>query len=141
MTRRRRKTSIFIYTGRLAFVSLCIAGVFCAIFARLYFLHVVRSDASIEATDKARKLFDKIPARRGNIVDSKDNLLATSRPVITIGADPERVEFDEAGREKLRKLAEILKMRPADVFAIRTPRKSGASKTASTSGRPSVCAA
>ena len=121
MTRRRRKTSIFIYTGRLAFVSLCIVGVFCAIFARLYFLHVVRSDASIEATDKARKLFDKIPARRGNIVDSKDNLLATSRPVITIGADPERVEFDEAGREKLRKLAEILKMRPADVFAICTP--------------------
>ncbi len=111
----RRKTkraeSIFISRGRFAFVITCLALVFCAVFARLYYLHVVRSDVSIQAADKVRNKFMTISARRGDIVDSRKNLLATSRPVITVGVDP--VDFtakaDDQTFEKLAKVAEILK--------------------------------
>lgn len=108
--RNKTKTAIFIYKGRLLTLTLVLCAVFCAIFARLYYLHIERSEESIAATDKARKLFERVPAKRGNIVDSKNNLLATSRPVITLGVDPERVEFDDKGVVKLRQLGDILKM-------------------------------
>ena len=119
--RKKTKTAIFIYKGRLATLTILLCAVFCAIFARLYYLHVVRSEQSIAATDKARKLRECVPAKRGNIVDSKHNLLATSRPVITLGVDPERVEFDEKGVVKLHKLADILKMPYQDLLKICSP--------------------
>ena len=53
----KRAESIFISRGRFAFVITCLALVFCAVFARLYYLHVVRSDASIQAADKVRNKF------------------------------------------------------------------------------------
>ena len=108
----KRAESIFISRGRFAFVITCLALVFCAVFARLYYLHVVRSDASIQAADKVRNKFMTISARRGDIVDARKNLLATSRPVITIGVDP--VDFtlkaDSETFERLQKAAEILKV-------------------------------
>ena len=97
MRNRRPQTSIFIYGWRLGLVAVGLVCLFIAIYARLYYLHVERSEQSLEATYKARQLLDKVPARRGNIVDAKDNLLATSRPVITLGVDPERVELDAEG--------------------------------------------
>ena len=118
---KRTKTAIFIYKGRLVFLTTLLCAVFCAIFARLYYLHVERSEESIAATDKARKLLECVPAKRGNIVDSKHNLLATSRPVITLGVDPERVEFDEKGVVKLRELADILKMKHQDLIDVCSP--------------------
>lgn len=134
MTRKRPQTSIFIYKWRLAAVAAGLLCVFCAVFARLYYLHIERSDRSIEAVDKARKLFDKIPARRGNIVDAKNNLLATSRPVITLGVDPERTQLDAEGLEKLRKLSEILKMEYGELLSICTPYQD-AEKIAEVKGR------
>ena len=134
MTRKRPQTSIFIYKWRLAAVAAGLLCVFCAVFARLYYLHIERSDRSIEAVDKARKLFDKIPARRGNIVDAKNNLLATSRPVITLGVDPERTQLDAEGLEKLRKLSEILKMEYGELLSICTPYQD-AEKIADVKGR------
>lgn len=121
MRNRRPQTSIFIYGWRLGLVAVGLVCLFIAIYARLYYLHVERSEQSLEATYKARQLLDKVPARRGNIVDTKDNLLATSRPVITLGVDPERVELDADGIEKLGKVAQILKLRKADVVAVCTP--------------------
>ncbi len=121
MTRKRPQTSIFIYKVRLTFIVSLLCAIFCAVLGRLYYLHIERSEESIEEASKARKLFDKIPARRGNIVDAKDNLLATSRPVITVGADPERVPLDAEGKEKIRKLAEILKMDYGEVLSACTP--------------------
>ena len=121
MRKKRPQTSIFIYGWRLGLVAAGLVCLFCAIYARLYYLHVERSERSLEATYKARQLLDKVPARRGNIVDAKDNLLATSRPVITLGADPERVELNADGIEKLGKVAQILKLRKADVVSVCTP--------------------
>ncbi len=107
MRRKKQKTAIFIFKGRLIFLTLVLCAVFCAIFARLYYLHIERSEQSIEAVDRVRKLFDRVSARRGNIVDAKNNLLATSRPVTTLGVDPERVQYSN---ESIHKLADILKM-------------------------------
>ncbi len=101
---------------------------FCAVFARLYYLHVVNGEASMEAADKARKRFDKLEARRGDITDSRGNLLATSLPVITLGADPlffkkallsERAakkKEEEGSEARLRKLAELLGTPYDDLF-------------------------
>jgi len=121
MKKSARKSAIFISRGRLAFVVTVLACVFCAVLARLYYLHIERSDRSVEAVDKARKLFDKIAARRGDIVDAKGNLLATSRPVITLGVDPERVPQDAKTDEKIRHIADILGMEYAALKSLCTP--------------------
>jgi len=87
-------------------VALCAA--FCAVFARLYYLHVVKSQWSKDTVEQARNRFDKIDARRGDIVDARGNLLATSRPVIELGLDPERVLGTPEENEKFAKVAALL---------------------------------
>jgi cell division protein FtsI (penicillin-binding protein 3)/stage V sporulation protein D (sporulation-specific penicillin-binding protein) len=51
-------------------------------------------------------MFNVIEARRGNIVDTRGNLLATTRTSYNIGIDPQA--FLEADKEKLPDLAQIL---------------------------------
>lgn len=135
--RKRTKTSIFIRKGRLFFLTSILVAVFCAIFVRLAYLHIERSEKSINESNRARNLVENIPAKRGNIVDSKNNLLATSRPVITLGVDPERVEFVDAVKlekqgvsnadiesqklDKLHQLAGLLNMRVDELTKLCSP--------------------
>ena len=106
--RRRSNASTFISAGRLSLFAAAIICVFCAILGRLYYLHVVRSDVSIAETDKARNRFDTIPARRGNITDVHRNLLATSRPVTVLGADPSTLKFTPENEKKLSLIAALI---------------------------------
>ena len=113
MKRRTRKSAsyaAFISRGRFLFVAAVLCTVFAAVFCRLYVLHIVKEKWSEQIISKARNRFDKIDARRGDIVDSRGNLLATSRPVIELGVDPERMENTPEEREALQKLAAIIEM-------------------------------
>lgn len=112
MKRRKQTTasSIFISTGRFSFVAIIIAFVFCAVAARLYYLHVVRSQDSVQATEKARSRFDVIKARRGDITDSRGNIVATSRPLIDLGVDQIDFKATPENFEKLKTVAALLSM-------------------------------
>ena len=111
--RRRRQSSassIFISPKRFAFVASAVALLFCAVACRLYFLHVVRGPESAETTEKARSRFDVIKARRGDITDSRGNIMATSRPVIDLGVDQIDFKPTPENLEKLKTVASLLSM-------------------------------
>jgi cell division protein FtsI/penicillin-binding protein 2 len=55
---------------------------------RLVFLHVVDRDELLRYVDKARRQITVEHARRGTILDTHGNLLATSRSEITVAVDP-----------------------------------------------------
>ena len=59
---------------------------------RLIWLQVWNADRYKEIALNARKQIVAIEARRGDIVDSKGNLLATTRSVVEVGLDPHVVE-------------------------------------------------
>ena len=78
---------------------------------KLYDLHVVEAPKSREKVSSQRQVVRIINAKRGNITDSRGNLLASSRPVIDLGVDPEAIGEIWDGpdtREKLEKMSKIL---------------------------------
>lgn len=119
MKRRKQATatSIFISPKRFALVACIVAFMFCAVAGRLYYLHVVRSPASVAATDKARNRLDVINARRGEITDARGNIMATSRPVIDLGVDQIAFKNTPENVEKLAKIAPLLSMTPQELLA------------------------
>ena len=97
MRKTKKNSQIEMFSARRVFlVCLAVCFVFCSILGRLYYLHVVRNDASAAETEKLRKRVTKLAAKRGNITDANKNLLATSSPLIIVGVDPETFKFQLA---------------------------------------------
>jgi len=71
-------------------------------------LQVWNADKYREQAENVRKNFIKQQARRGDIVDRKGSLLATTRSVVELGIDP--YAFDENDKAKLPELAELLEV-------------------------------
>lgn len=110
--RRARKSEIFISRWRFNLVAIALSLVFCAIGVRLYYLHVVKQDWSEQITEKVRQRSIPIRARRGDITDTHGGLLATSRPVMEVGVDPETIKLnDSANAKKISQVAALLEMR------------------------------
>jgi cell division protein FtsI (penicillin-binding protein 3)/stage V sporulation protein D (sporulation-specific penicillin-binding protein) len=96
----------FVSTGRSALVILAVAFAFSVLLGRLFYLHVWEQDALREHVEGNRKMVNVVEARRGNIVDARGNLLATTRTSYNIGVDPQ--SFKETDFGKLPELARIL---------------------------------
>ena len=91
--------------------------VFFAVFGRLYYLHVFKSDWSEESVEKVRNRNITLEARRGDITDARGGLLATSRPVMEVGVDPEVVDiYDPKNMRKLEAIAALLEMRTDELL-------------------------
>ena len=60
----------------------------CSLGGRLIWLQVYEAERFTEVAEIASQNFATIKARRGDIVDSKGNLLATTRSVVEVGLDP-----------------------------------------------------
>ena len=73
---------------------------------RLVYLQVFKADNFAEFAKGARKNFVTLKARRGDIVDSKGNLMATTRAVVTVGLDPHSIT--DEGVSKFPKLSALL---------------------------------
>mgnify|MGYP000794061640 CR=1 FL=1 len=118
------KTSPFIPKGRFIFMLSAICLAFAAIAGRLFDLHVLERDKSIAAVDEQRQAIRGVNAKRGNIVDARGNLLASSRPVIDLAMDPEVIEelrekdpdLYEKNRQKMEEAAKILNIPPSVIF-------------------------
>jgi len=96
----------FVCSYRASLVSCAIAFAFCVLLGRLFYLHVWEQDELKAHVEGNRKMIKVVEARRGNIVDSRGNLLATTRTAYDVGVDPH--VFDEKDRAKLSQLAEVL---------------------------------
>ncbi len=117
MADKERGTAIFISPARFKFL----AGAFClgfaALAANLCYIHMGKSEWCEKITERVRNRFDVIDARRGDITDSRGNLLATSRPIIELGVDPEMIRYNKGDLvKKLRELAEIVGVDEASLF-------------------------
>ncbi len=83
--------------GRMTLLAVGVLTCFMAVGVRLVFLHVVDREELLRYVDRARKQIVVEHARRGAILDTKGNLLATSRSYLVLGADPEMLSPDDAG--------------------------------------------
>ena len=105
--------SLFISPFRFYLTFFAVTFAFCSLGGRLVYLQVFKGDDYTELANQARKNFIEIKARRGDIVDSKGNLLATTRSVVEVGMDPHSVK--EEDWNKFDRLALLLDVNPDDI--------------------------
>ena len=96
----------FVSTARAALVSSAVAFAFCVLLGRLFYLHVWEQSELLEHVEGNRKMVQYVESRRGNVVDSRGNLLATTHTTIDLGVDPQSVR--EEDRAKLKELAVLI---------------------------------
>ena len=100
--------SYFISPFRFYFIFFAVSFAFCSLGGRLVYLQLFKAADYSELANGARKNFIEVKARRGDIVDSKGNLLATTRSMVEVGIDPQSV--DEEDWLKFRQLATLLEL-------------------------------
>lgn len=101
---------------RLAWLALLLGAAFAGLGYRLVDLQVLRHD---ELNAKAQKNVQRelqLKAHRGDILDCKGNILATSIPVKTVGVDPLLIGGHEA--DVARVLAPLLRMPETQLQAL-----------------------
>lgn len=103
----------FASNYRIAVVVAAVVASFTGIGARLVSLHVLQRAKFLSYIGKARDEIIVQNARRGDILDAHGSLLATSRSLVVIGADPQVLcKEDEA---KWPELARLLGLSPAEL--------------------------
>lgn len=105
----------FVSTARSTIVSTAVALAFCILLGRLFYLHIWEQDDLLAHVEGNRKTFNIIEAQRGNIVDTRGNLLAVTRTSYNIGVDPQSVREEDL--EKLPELARLIGRPLEDVEA------------------------
>jgi cell division protein FtsI/penicillin-binding protein 2 len=97
-------------SNRLTCLALVVVACFMAVGVRLVFLHVIDRDELLRFVDKARRQIVIEHARRGNILDARGNVLATSRSEMTVAVDPwsldEYLNIEKNPAKRLRRAAE-----------------------------------
>lgn len=96
----------FVCSKRSRFIQSLIALAFCVLLVRLFFLHIWDQGFLAEQADSSRKMVRILESRRGNIVDQRGNLLASTQITVDIGVDPQSVVTE--GFKKIQRLAELL---------------------------------
>jgi len=99
---RRGFTSNYRVVLLAAVVFACLGGVG----TRLVFLHIIDRGKLLGYIEQVRRQVVVEPARRGNIYDAHQHLLATNQSVYTLGVDPQVLR--ESDREKWPDLAALL---------------------------------
>lgn len=110
----------FTSSWRLGVVCLAVLVSFGAVGTRLYLLHVVEAGNLLEIVERNRRQIVVQSARRGNIVDTNGNLLATTRTEVELGVDPQALR--EEDREKWPQLAAMVGKSVPELEAIMSRR-------------------
>ena len=100
--------SIFVSSFRFYLVFILVFCVFCSFLGRLAYLQVWERPNLMEIVKGNRQNYTGVKAKRGDIVDEKGNLLATTKSVVEVGVDPQCV--DEEDFESIPQLAELLRL-------------------------------
>jgi cell division protein FtsI/penicillin-binding protein 2 len=108
----------FASTYRIVLLAAGILVCFAGLGARLVYLHVIDREELVRYVDKARRQIIVESARRGDILDANGNILATSRSLIVLGADPQSLRPED--EKKWPQLAELLGLPLADLTKVLT---------------------
>ena len=108
-----RMNNIFISRYRFYLVFLAVLLAFTSLGGRLVQLQYIDAQKYKEVALGVRQNFITTPARRGDVVDRKGNLLATTRSVVELGLDPHSIEEKDLG--KLDSLARLLELPKSEV--------------------------
>ena len=96
----------FASNFRLVLLSTAVLLCFASVGVRLVHLHVLERERLVSYVDRARSSITKEQARRGDILDAKGDVLATSRTVIQLGVDPQMLR--EEDRQHWPELARLI---------------------------------
>jgi cell division protein FtsI/penicillin-binding protein 2 len=118
----------FTTSYRIALLASLVLAMFAGLEVRLVWLHVVDRDELLRSVGEARRQLSVDYARRGDILDARGALLATSRSIVVLGVDPQSVRKEDLAR--LPQLAALLGMAPSDL-----------ERTCMTKTRPAAAAA
>jgi len=132
---RRGFTSNYRVVLLAAVVFACLGGVG----TRLVFLHIIDRGKLLGYIEQVRRQVVVEPARRGNIYDAHQHLLATNQSVYTLGVDPQVLR--ESDREKWPELAALLGLPYAQLERVLTLRTRPIQTAASDSATASAVAA
>lgn len=94
--------------ARLRFMLVATMVIFAVVFSRLLFLHIWKQEKLIGIVERNRQKFDVIHSCRGNVVDKRGNLLATTHSAIELGVDPQALR--EEDKVKWKDLARLIKV-------------------------------
>jgi len=95
----------FATAGRIGTIAGLVLFAFGVVGTKLVWLHVVKRDQLLGSVSKARRQLIVETARRGDIVDARGNILATSRSLIVLGVDPQSLRKED--EKKWPQLAEL----------------------------------
>lgn len=98
----------FASNNRMILVAVGVFACFACVAVRLVFLHVIDRDELLKFVERARRQIVVEHARRGTLLDTKSNILATSRSFVVLGADPEMLRRED--ETKWSELARLLNL-------------------------------
>lgn len=105
----------FVNVTRLGILVAAVFFAFGTVFARLFYLQVIEQDKLQKIAESSRQRLTKLYARRGNILDCRGNILATTHAVMELGVDPQVVR--EEDREKIPELSKLIGVPEAEIEA------------------------
>ncbi|MBE7538481.1 MAG: penicillin-binding protein 2 [Opitutaceae bacterium] len=123
----------FASNYRIVLLGAVVTAAFLGIAMRLVDLHVIDRERLTRYVDKARRQVVVEKARRGDILDSRGQILATSRPLIVIGVDPQVARPEDEARWP--DLARLLKLPYPQVAAAFRTRNRVVSRLAEVAAR------
>ena len=106
----------FASTYRIVLVAAGMMAGFSALGARLVYLHVIDREELVRYVDKARRQIIVESARRGDILDARGKILASSRSLIVLGVAPQSLRPED--EKKWPRLAALLGMSPDELSRI-----------------------
>lgn len=99
-------SATFVSPWRLLLLVTAIVAGFGGVLVRLVYLHIFDREELQAHVEDMRQLTVSESGRRGDILDSRGNRLATTRPRVRLGVDPQ--VFDPTRSDALRQLASEL---------------------------------
>ena len=114
----------FVSGARVGFLAACVALAFAVVLGRLAYLHVWQHTELARVAETTRQVVRPLESRRGNVVDARGNLMATSQPVWNLGVDPQAAKPEDFA--KLDRLAALIDRPEAEVreaFTTKTRRR------------------
>lgn len=110
----------FASSYRIVLLATGLVACFAGLGTRLVWLHVMERETWLARIEKTRSQTIVEKARRGDILDARGALLATSRPQIIVGVDPGALVHTEQEHRKWPQLALLLGMPLAELEDIFT---------------------
>lgn len=106
----------FASSYRIVLLAIGLFACFGALGVRLVWLHVVEREALLQQVAKQRHAFSVKTAKRGDILDSRGVVLATSRSLLELGVDP--ISLRAKDEHKWPQLARLIGMPEAELRRI-----------------------